>query len=121
MKITKEIWLKATAEAMSTEGCKELFKSDPTTEELFTDYAFHLLLILSGKTLDKPEFIHTVGDISKEILSEVGMDMTNVLVNLALMCFASQIWDNLIALTESDLVSTEYENFKSVLKAQKSE
>ena len=121
MKITREIWLKATAEAMSTESCKELFESDPTTEELFTDYAFHLLLTLSGKTLDKAEFIHTVGDISKEILSEVGMDITSVLVNLALMCFASQIWENLIKLTESDRINSEYENFRSVLKSQKSE
>lgn len=121
MKITKEIWLKATAEAMSTESCKDLFDYDPTTEELFTDYAFHLLLTLSGKTLDKPEFIHTVGDISRELLLEFGMNMTNVLVNMALMCFASQIWDNLIALTESEQINSEYENFKTVLKAQKSE
>lgn len=121
MKITKEIWLKATAQAMSTDSCKELFDSEPTTEELFTGYAFHLLLTLSGKTLDKAEFIHTVGDVSKDILSEVGMDITNVLVNIALMCFASQIWENLIKLTESDRINSEYENFKSVLKAQKSE
>lgn len=121
MKITKETWLKATAEAMSTESCKELFESDPTTEELFTNYAFHLLVTLSGKTLDNTEFIHTVVDISKEILSEVGVDMTNVLVNLALICFASQIWENLIKLTESDRINSEYENFKSVLKSQKLE
>lgn len=121
MKITKEIWLKATAEAMSTESCKELFNSNPETEELFTDYAFHLFLTLSGKTLDKSEFIHTVGDISREILSEVGMDMTNVLVNVALMCFASQIWDNLMKLAESDRINSEYENFRTVLKSQKSE
>lgn len=121
MKITKEIWLKATAEAMSNESCKELFESDPNTEELFTDYAFHLFLTLSGKTIDKTEFIHTVGDISKEVLSEAGMNITNVLVNLALMCFANQIWENLIKLTESGRINTEYENFRSVLKPQKSE
>lgn len=121
MKITREIWLKATAEAMLTDSCKELFESDPTTEELFTDYSFHLLLTLSGKTLDKAEFIHAVGDISKDILSEVGMDITSVLINIALMCFASQIWENLTKLTESDRINSEYENFKSVLKAQKSE
>lgn len=121
MKITKEIWLKATAEAMLTDGCKELFESEPNVEELFTDYAFHLLLTLSGKTLDRPEFIQTVGDISREVLSEVGMGMTNVLVNLALMCFASQIWDNLMKLTETDRVNAEYEKFRSVLKSQKAE
>ena len=121
MTITKEIWLKATAEAMSTEGCKELFESEPNAEELFTDYAFHLLLTLSGKTLGRPEFIQTVGDISREILSEVGTSTTNALVNLALMCFASQIWDNLTKLTESDQLNSEYENFRTVLKSQKSE
>ena len=121
MTITKEIWLKATAEAMSTDSCKQLFEDDSILEDLFTDYSFHLLLNLSGKTLDRPEFIQTVGDISRDILSEVGMGMTNVLVNLALMCFASQIWDNLMKLTESDRVNAEYESFKTVLKAQKSE
>lgn len=121
MKITKEIWLKATAEAMSTESCRELFESDSNIEDLFTDYSYHLLLNLSGKTLDKAEFIHTLGDISKDILSEVGMDITNVLVNIALMCFASQIWENLMKITESDRVNAEYEHFKSLLKAQKSE
>lgn len=121
MTITREIWLKATAKAMSTESCKKLFESYSNMEDLFTDYSFHLLLNLSGKTLDKTEFIHTVVDISKDILSEVGMDITNVLVSLALMCFASQIWVNLMKLTESDRVNAEYENFRSVLKSQKSE
>ena len=121
MKITKEIWLKATAEAMSTDSCKELFDSEPLAEELFTDYSFHLLLTLSGKTLNKTEFIQTVGDISRDILSETGVGATNVMVNIALMCFANLIWENLIKLTESDRINSEYENFKSVLKAQKPE
>ena len=121
MKITKEIWLKATAQAMSTESSKKLFANNSNFEDLFTDYSFHLLLNLSGKTLDRVEFIHTVGDISKELLSEVGIDTTNVLVLLALMCFAAQIWENLQKLTESDHLNSEYENFKTVLKSQKSE
>lgn len=121
MTITKEVWLKATAEAMSTDSCKELFGKYSTMEELFTDYSFHLLRTLSGKTLDKSEFIQRVGAISKDILSEVGVDITSVLVNIALMCFAGQIWENLMKLTESDRINSEYENFKSVLKAQKSE
>lgn len=121
MTITKEIWLKATAEAMSTDSCKELFDSEPLAEELFTDYSFHLLLTLSGKTLNKTEFIQTVGDISRDILAETRTDVTSVMVNIALMCFANLIWENLIKLTESDRINTEYENFRAVLKAQKSE
>lgn len=121
MKITREIWLKATAEAMSTDSCKELFDSEPLAEELFTDYSFHLFLTLSGKTLHKPEFIQTVGDISRDILSETGIGTTNVLVNIALMCFANLIWENLMKLTESDRINSEYENFLTVLKSQNSE
>ena len=121
MTITKEIWLKATEEAMSTDASKELFENDSTIEELFTDYSFHLLLTLSGKTLNREEFIKAVGDVCKDILSEVGIDMSNVLINLALMCFASQIWENMTKLTESERISSEYENFKSVLKSHKSE
>lgn len=121
MTITKEIWLKATAKAMSTEASKELFENDSTIEELFTDYSFHLLLTLSGKAVNREEFIKVVGDTCMEILNEVGVDMTNVLVNLALMCFASQIWENMKKLTKSDHLNSEYENFKTVLKSQKSE
>lgn len=121
MTITKEIWLKATAEAMSTEATKKLFENESTMEEIFTDYSFHLLLTLSGKTLNREDFIKAVGDVCKDILSEVGMDMTNVLVNLALMCFASQIWENMAKLTESNRLNSEYENFKSVLKSYKAE
>lgn len=121
MTITKEIWLKATAEAMSTEACKELFENDSTIEDLFTNYSFHLLMTIKGKTLNREEFIKVVGDVCNDLLSEVGMDMTNVLVILALMYFASQIWENLMKLTESEHLNSEYEKFKTALKSQKSE
>lgn len=121
MKITKEIWLKATAEAMSTDACKELFASDSTMEDLFTDYSFSLFQLLSGKTLNRVEFIKEVGDFSMELLKEIGMEMTNVLVNIALMCFANQIWENVEKLTETDRLNAECDKFKTVLKSQKSE
>lgn len=121
MTITKEIWLKATAEAMSTEASKELFDSDSPMEDLFTDYSFSLFQILSGKTLNHMEFIDKVGDFAREILSGTGMETTSVLVNIALMFFANQIWENMEKLTESEQINSEYENFRSVLKSQKSE
>lgn len=121
MKITRETWLKATAEAMSTEESKELFKNDSLMENLFTDYSFNLFQILSGKTLNHVEFIDEVADFAKEILSGTGIETTSVLVNIALMIFANGIWENMIKLTESEHLNSEYENFKSVLKAQKSE
>ena len=121
MKITKEIWLKATAEAMSTGGCKELFKSDHEIEELFTDYSFYLFTNLSGKTLDETDFIQAIIESSAEIFSEVGLSISSVLIQTALMCFAKQIWDSLLKLTESDRINTEHENFRTALKSQKSE
>lgn len=121
MTITKETWLKATAEAMGTDACKELFENDSKIEDLFTDYSFHLFQLLSGKTVNCNKFIEVVVDFSTEILSEVTINTTGILVNIALMCFANQIWVNLIKLTESDRINSEYENFRSVLKSQKSE
>ena len=121
MTITKEIWLKATAEAMSTEACKELFANDSTMEDLFTDYSFSLFQLLSGKTLKRVDFIKEVGDFSAELLKEIGMGTTNVLVNIALMCFANQIWKNMANLAETERISKEYDNFRGVLKSQKSE
>jgi hypothetical protein len=121
MKITRESWLKATAEAMSMEASKKLFKDGTLMEDLFTEYSFSLFQILSGKTLNHEEFIDAVEDFGKEILSETDMKTTTVLVKIALMVFANQIWESMIKLTESDHLNSEYENFKSVLKSQKSE
>ena len=121
MTITKEIWLKATAKAMSTEASKELFKNDSRMKDLYTDYSFNLFQILSGRALNHMEFIDEVAVFAKEILSGTGMETTSVLVNIALMFFANQIWENMEKLTKSDRVNAEYKNFRSVLKSQKSE
>ena len=121
MKITRESWLKATAKAMSIDSAKKLFKSDSETETLFTDYAFHLYIKLKGKTLTESEFHETVADVHTELLTELGGDLPNVIVNLALMIFAVQIWENLTDQVAQNEMNTEYNNFKTVLNSQKSE
>lgn len=121
MKITRESWLKATAKAMSTDQAKELFKSDSEIKTLFTNYAFHLYIKLKGKTMTESEYRETVINTHTELLTELGLGLTNVLVNIALMLFAAQIWENLTDQIAQDELNTEYNNFKSVLKSQKSE
>lgn len=121
MKITRESWLKATAKAMSTDAAKELFKSDSVIEDLFTDYSFHLYLNLKGKTLTEPEFDKIVADIHCNLVSELGEDPLNIIVNTVLIIFALQIWENLTDQIAQDEVNTEYENFKTVLKTQNSQ
>lgn len=121
MKITRESWLKATANAMSTDQAKELFKSDSQIEQLFTDYSFYLYTKLKGKTLTESEFNETVATVHSELISELGTDPLNVIVNLALIIFAVQIWENLTDQIAQDEFNSEYDNFKSVLKSQKSE
>ena len=121
MKITKESWLKATAKAMSTDEAKELFKADSEIEALFTDYSFHLYLKLKGKTISESEFRETIADVHIELLSEVGADLLNIIINTALIIFAVQIWENLTDQIAQDEVNTEYENFKAVLKTQNSQ
>lgn len=121
VKITRESWLKAIAKAMSTDQAKELFKSDSEIETLFTDYAFNLYIKLKDKTLTESEYRETVINTHTELLTELGADLTSALVNIALMIFAVQIWKNLTDQIEHDEFNTEYNNFKSVLKSQKSE
>lgn len=121
MKITRESWLKATAKAMSTDLAKELFKSDSEVEALFTDYSFHLYIKLKGKTLTESEFNETIADIHMELLSELGADLLNIIVNMALIIFAVQIWENLTDQIAQDQLNSEYDSFKTVLKSQKSE
>ena len=121
MKITKESWLKATANAMTTDQAKELFKSDPKIEQFFTDYSFHLYTKLKGKTLTESEFKETLANLHTGLISELGANLASVIVNIALLIFAAQIWENLTDQIAQDELNTEYENFKSVLKSQKSE
>lgn len=121
MKITRESWLKATAKAMSTDPAKELFKSDSEIESLFTDYAFHLYIKLKGKTLTKSEYSETVADLHFELLTELGADLMNLVINMALIIFAAQIWENLTGQIAQDELSSKYDSFKSALKSQKSE
>lgn len=121
IKITKELWLKATANAMTTDQAKELFKSDSQIEQLFTDYSFYLYTKLKGKTLTDSEFKETLANLHTELISELGSDLTSVIVNIALLTFAVQIWENLTDQFAQEEFNTEYENFKSVLKSQKSE
>lgn len=121
IKITRELWLKATANAMSTDQAKELFKSDSQMEQLFTDYSFHLYTKLKGKTFTKSEFKETLANLHTELISELGADLTSVLVNIALLIFALQIWENLTDQFALEEFNPEYDSFKSVLKSQKSE
>ena len=122
MKITRESWLKATAEAMSTESAKTLFKSDSQIESLFTDYSFHLYTRMKGMELTESDFDEIVANVHVDLLTELDINpMLNMVVNLALMIFAKQIWDNLISQAEQNEVNKEYENFKTVLKSQNSE
>lgn len=121
MKITRESWLKATASAMSTDAAKELFKSDSELESLLTDYSFHLYLKLKGKTLTESEFNEIVADVHGDLLSEVGADLLNIIINTALIIFAIQIWENLTDQIAQDELNSEYDSFKSVLKSQNSQ
>lgn len=121
MKITRESWLKATVIAMSTEPAKELFKADSEIEALFTDYAFHLYIKLKGKTPTESEYRETVINTHTELLTELGADLSNLLVNTALMIFAFHIWKNLTGQIAQDEFNSEYDSFKAALKSQKSE
>lgn len=116
MKIDKDIFLKATAEAMTNDSIQELFKADPVAFDLFSIFAFAVFNRVEGKDITEDEFSHTVADVIVDTLPE---DITNItmLKYIALVIFSLQIWTELEKLDKPDQKSPETEKFKSELKS----
>ena len=76
---------------------------------------------LKGKTLTKSEFKETLANLHTELISELEGGLTSVIVNIDLLTFALQIWENLIDQVAQEEFNSEYDSFKSALKSQKSE
>lgn len=94
MKINKDIFLNATAQAMQNDSTKKLFKAEPVTFDVFSLFAFVVFNRLDGKDITKDDFDDAVAKVIVEALPDLITDRTMV-TNIALVIFSLQIWREL--------------------------
>ena len=94
MKITKDNFTKATAEAMQNDSTKKLFKAEPVAFEMFSLFAFAVFNRLDGKDITEDDFDDTAADVIVDILPEDITDGTMLKV-MALVTFSNRIWTEL--------------------------
>lgn len=116
MKINKDIYLEATAQAMSRKATKKLFKSEPRTFDLFSMFALAVFTRVDGKDITDDEYADAVATVITDTLPE---DITSgvMLKDIALMIFSQHIWEELEKLDKPDQKDSETEKFKSELKS----
>lgn len=116
MKINKDIFLNATAQAMQNDSTKKLFKDAPVAFEMFSVFAFVVFNRIDGKDITEDDFVDTVANVIVDTLPE---DITDgsVLKDISLAIFSNMIWTELEKLDKSDKKESETDNFISELKS----
>lgn len=117
MKITKDIYLNATAEAMLQESTQKLFKAEPSTFDMFSLFAFAVFDRIDGKDINDDKFSQVVAEVITESLPDDITDGT-MLKDIALIIFSLQIWTELEKLEKPDAETDNFRFFKSVLKSK---
>lgn len=115
MKITKDNFTKATAEAMNRELTQKLFKAEPKAFDLFSLFAFTLFNRLEGKDVTEDDF---AGSAATVILDDDSIKQTTMINSLALIVFSSQILKELKKQDKSDGNNPEYDSFKTELNSK---
>lgn len=116
MKINKDIFLKATAKAMSQDSTKKLFKAEPVTFVMFSMFSFAVFNKIDGKDITENEFSDAVSQVIVDALPDQITDCT-MLKDIALVVFSLQIWTELEKLDKPEPEDSETENFISELKS----
>ena len=94
MKINKDIFLVATAEAMQNDSTKKLFKAEPVAFDMFSLFAFVVFNRLDGKDITEDSFQITVADVLVQA-SQEKISVISMIKQLALIIFSFQIWEEL--------------------------
>ena len=94
MKITEDIYISATAEAMQNDSTKKLFKAEPVAFEMFSLFAFAVFNRLDGKDITEDSFHSTVADVLVQAIPEK-ISGISMIKQLALIIFSFQIWEEL--------------------------
>lgn len=101
MKITKDIFLVATAKAMQNDPTKKLFKAEPDTFDMFSLFAFAVFNRLDGKDITEDDFVYTVANVIVDTLPE-HISVSTMLSDTALVIFSNMIWTELEKLDKPD-------------------
>lgn len=94
MKINKERFLLATAQAMQNDSTKKLFKAEPVAFDMFSLFAFAVFNRLDGKDITEDDFDYTVANVIVDTLQE-DISVSTMLKDMALVIFSMQIWTQL--------------------------
>jgi hypothetical protein len=117
MKITKDNFMKATAEAMNRDATLKLFNAEPQAFDMFSLFSFTLFTRLEGKDVTEDDFTDSVAMVLVDVLPD-SIKQSTMIKNLALIMFSLQIWDELEKLDKSDSKNPKYSTFKSELKSK---
>ena len=117
MKITKDIYINATAEAMNQESAQELFKAKPQAFDMFSLFSFILFTRLEEKDVTEDDFIDSVAMVILDALPD-SIKQSTMINSLALIIFSSQIWEELEKLDKPDNRNSEYDSFKTGLNSK---
>ena len=117
MKITKENFLKATAEAMTTESTVKLFNAQPEAFDMFTLFSYLVFNKIEDKDITEDQFTDAVANTIVDSLPDNITDAT-MLKDMALIIFSNMIWSELEKLEKPRKDDPEYNKYKSVLKSK---
>lgn len=117
MKITKDNYTKATAEAMNRESTQELFKADPKAFDMLSLFSFILFNRLEGKDVTEDDFIGSVAMVIRDALPD-SIKQSTMIKYLALIILSLQIWEELKKQDKSDGNNSEYDSFKTELNSK---
>lgn len=117
MKITQDIYTKATAEAMNRESTQKLFKGYSQAFDMFSLFSFILFNKLEGKDVTEDDFIDSVATVIQDALPD-SIERSTIIKNLALIIFSLQIWEELKKQDKSDGNNLEYDSFKTELNSK---
>lgn len=117
MKITKDNFTKATAEAMNRKSTQKLFKAVPKAFDMFSLFSFILFNRLEGKDVTEDDFIGSTTMVILDALPD-SIKRSTIIKNLALIIFSLQIWEELKKQDKSDGNNPEYGSFKTELNSK---
>ena len=116
MKINKDIFLSATAEAMTKESTQKLFKAEPIAFDMFTVFAFAVFTKIDGKDVTDEVYADAVATVIVDSLPD-NITGGSMIKDLALIIFSQHIWEELEKLDKPEKETSETEKFKSELKS----
>ena len=117
MKITKDNFTKATAEAMNRESTQKLFKADPKAFDMFSLFSFILFNDIEGKDVTEDDFIGSTAMVILDALPD-SIKQSTMIKYLALIILSLQIWKELKKQDKSDGNNPEYDSFKTELNSK---